>query len=152
MTSIRDDVHDDDFIRIALDLADTKSLNIKRRFDQLGYEHEFLRGSLCVVTTNYPRELILFKSMASRHAQILERNPVFGCRGRNKMNIQEIKKMSRIERVQTMEALWDSLIDEESEVESPEWHQDILEERKRKIESGEAEFISLKELRATRKS
>jgi nucleoid-associated protein YgaU len=28
-----------------------------------------------VVTTNYPRELMLFKSMASRHAQILERNP-----------------------------------------------------------------------------
>ncbi len=68
------------------------------------------------------------------------------------MNIQEIKKMSKIERLQAMEALWDSLIDEEAEIESPEWHQDILEERKRKIESGEAEFISLEELRATRKS
>ena len=68
------------------------------------------------------------------------------------MNIQEIKKMSRIERLQAMEALWDSLIDEESEIESPEWHQDILEERKRKIENGKAEFITLEELRATRKS
>ncbi len=68
------------------------------------------------------------------------------------MNIQEIKKMSRTERLQAMEALWDSLIDEESEIESPEWHQDILEERKRKIENGKAEFISLEELRATRKS
>ena len=67
------------------------------------------------------------------------------------MNIQEIKKMSRIERLQVMEALWDSLIDEESEIESPEWHQDILEERKRKMESGEAEFISLEKLRASRK-
>lgn len=67
------------------------------------------------------------------------------------MNIQEIKKMSRIERLQAMEALWDSLIDEDSEVESPEWHQDILEERKRKIEAGEAEYISLEELRASRK-
>jgi hypothetical protein len=47
VTSIRDDVHND-FIRIALDLADTKSLNIQRRFDQLGHEHEFLRGSWCV--------------------------------------------------------------------------------------------------------
>ena len=55
----------------------------------------------------------------------------------------EIKKMSRMERLQAMEALWDSLIDEESEVESPEWHRDILEERKRKIEKGKAEFISL---------
>ena len=68
------------------------------------------------------------------------------------MNIQEIKKMSRIERLQAMEALWDSLLDEESEMASPEWHRDVLEERKRKIEIGEAEFISLEKLRASRKS
>ena len=68
------------------------------------------------------------------------------------MNTPEIKKMSRIERLQTMEALWDSLIDEESEIESPEWHRDILEERKRKIENGKGEFISLEKLRASRKS
>ncbi len=68
------------------------------------------------------------------------------------MNTIEIKKMSMRERLQAMEALWDSLLDEESEIESPEWHHDILEERKRKIENGKAEFISLEELRATRKS
>ena len=68
------------------------------------------------------------------------------------MNIQEIKKMSRIERLQAMEALWDSLLAEESEMASPEWHRDVLEERKRKIEIGEAEFISLEKLRASRKS
>jgi putative addiction module component (TIGR02574 family) len=68
------------------------------------------------------------------------------------MNTLEIKKMSRIERLQAMEALWDSLIDEESEIKSPEWHRDILEERKRKIETGKAEFISLEKLRASRKS
>ena len=67
------------------------------------------------------------------------------------MNIQEIKKMSKIERLQAMEALWDSLIDEESEIESPEWHRDVLEERRRKIETGKAEFISLEEVRASRK-
>jgi putative addiction module component (TIGR02574 family) len=68
------------------------------------------------------------------------------------MNTLEIKKMSRIERLQAMEALWDSLLAEEGEIESPEWHRDILEERKRKIEAGEAEFISLERLRASRKS
>ncbi|MGA7878885.1 MAG: addiction module protein [Desulfoferrobacter sp.] len=68
------------------------------------------------------------------------------------MNTLEIKKMSRIERLQAMEALWDSLIHEELEFESPEWHRGILEERKRKIESGKAEFISLEKLRANRKS
>jgi putative addiction module component (TIGR02574 family) len=68
------------------------------------------------------------------------------------MNIQEMKKMSKIERLQAMEALWDSLLDEESEMESPEWHRDVLEERKGKIETGKAEFISLEKLRASRKS
>jgi len=68
------------------------------------------------------------------------------------MNTLEIKKMSRIERLQAMEALWDSLLGEEAEIESPEWHRGILEERKKKIETGEAEFISLEKLRASRKS
>ena len=68
------------------------------------------------------------------------------------MDTSEIKKMSVIERLQAMEALWDSLLDEKSEIESPEWHRDIIEERKRKIENGKAEFISLKELKASRKS
>ena len=68
------------------------------------------------------------------------------------MNTIEIKKMSVIERLQAMETLWDSLVDEESEIESPQWHREILEERKRKIENGKAEFMSLEELKATRKS
>ena len=68
------------------------------------------------------------------------------------MNTLEIKRMSTKERLQVMEALWDSFMEEDSKIESPEWHRDILEERKRKIENGEAEFISLNELRASRKS
>ena len=68
------------------------------------------------------------------------------------MDTIEIKKMSVVERLQAMEALWDSLLDEESDIESPEWHREILEERKRKIENGKTEFISLEELRARRKS
>ncbi len=68
------------------------------------------------------------------------------------MDAQEIKKMSRAERLATMEALWDSLVEEESEIESPEWHRDVLAERKRKIEAGKAEFISLEKLRASRRS
>ncbi len=68
------------------------------------------------------------------------------------MDVREIRKMSRAERLATMEALWDSLVEEEGEIESPEWHREVLEERKRKIESGKAEFISLEKLRASRKS
>jgi putative addiction module component (TIGR02574 family) len=68
------------------------------------------------------------------------------------MNMIEIRKMSIIERLQAMEALWDSLLHEESQIESPEWHRDILEERRKKIDKGKAEFISLEELKASRKS
>lgn len=67
------------------------------------------------------------------------------------MNTQEIRNMSRVERLRTMEALWGSLVDEEPEVRSPEWHRDVLEDRKRMIDAGQAEFISLGELRASRK-
>ncbi len=67
------------------------------------------------------------------------------------MNIAEIEKMSIIERLQTMESIWDSLLHEDTEIESPDWHQDILTERKRNIENGKAGFISLDELKASRK-
>ena len=63
------------------------------------------------------------------------------------MNTLEINKMSKIEMLQAMEAFWDALINEEAEIESPEWHGDILEERKRKMEKGNAEFLSLEKLR-----
>ncbi len=67
------------------------------------------------------------------------------------MDTREIKKMSRAERLAAMEALWESLQEDESEMESPPWHQSVLEERKQKIESGQAEFISIEMLRASRK-
>ncbi len=64
------------------------------------------------------------------------------------MMITEIRKMSVIERLQAMEELWDSLCHEEIEIESPEWHKDILEARRKKIKNGEAEFTSLKDLKS----
>ena len=60
----------------------------------------------------------------------------------------EIKNMSTIERLQTMEFIWDSLIYDGSKIDSPDWHKTILTERKKKIENGTAEFISIKDLKA----
>lgn len=65
------------------------------------------------------------------------------------MDTAEIKKMSVIERLQATEALWDSLLYKESEIESPEWHQDILEDREKKIKNGKAEFIALEDLKSS---
>ena len=64
------------------------------------------------------------------------------------MNTSEIKRMSTIERLQTMEAIWDSLLYDEAEIESPEWHKNILEERKKKIDEGKAKFFSVEEVKA----
>lgn len=67
------------------------------------------------------------------------------------MRIADIKKMSTAERLQTMEALWDSLLYENGDIESPQWHEQILEKRKEKIRSGNAKFISLSELKERQK-
>ena len=59
----------------------------------------------------------------------------------------EISQMSLQERLQTMEALWDSLNHESVEIKPPEWHEKILSERTEKIKNGDANFISLDELK-----
>ncbi len=64
------------------------------------------------------------------------------------MTIAEISKMSVHERLQAMEALWDSLIHESVEIKSPKWHEKILLERKEKIKNGKANFISIGELKS----
>lgn len=64
------------------------------------------------------------------------------------MTMAETSKMSVPERIQTIEALWNSLSREPAGIKPPEWHEEILAERKEKIESGNANFISLKELKS----
>lgn len=64
------------------------------------------------------------------------------------MTITEIKEMSTIERIQTMELLWDALSHEnEDKIVSPAWHEEVLKLRKKKIESGETKFISFEQLK-----
>lgn len=52
--------------------------------------------------------------------------------------------MSTIDRLKTMEVIWDSFLYDESDIVPPEWHENILAARKSKIEQGDAEFISIK--------
>ena len=49
----------------------------------------------------------------------------------------QIEKMSREEKLQTMEALWTDLSKVESEVESPSWHADVLRETQERVGGGE---------------
>jgi len=59
----------------------------------------------------------------------------------------EIEKMSLDERLQTMELLWASLARTPDAVPSPAWHGEVLAARMAKIERGEAEFLTVPELK-----
>ena len=63
------------------------------------------------------------------------------------MHRDDIARMSVSERIQTMEDLWDSLLHDQASLLSPSWHEDLLVERKRRIDSGEARFLTLDELK-----
>ena len=51
----------------------------------------------------------------------------------------DLKHLTTPEKLRLMEALWHELSD--SDVQSPEWHKDVLAERDRLITSGEDSFI-----------
>jgi hypothetical protein len=49
-----------------------------------------------------------------------------------------LDQMSVAEKLQAMEAIWNSLCVRPEDVPSPEWHGRVPAERKRRLESGEA--------------
>jgi hypothetical protein len=56
---------------------------------------------------------------------------------------EEVSRLSTAERLQAMEWLWASLSKRSEEIESPEWHGEVLAERKAKVDSGDAQFLSV---------
>lgn len=65
------------------------------------------------------------------------------------MTITEIKALPVSERIMLMEEIWDSLCHEQEQIESPLWHQDILNDRLELLNSKQATLISLQELKNT---
>ena len=63
------------------------------------------------------------------------------------MSITEIKSMSREEQLLAMELLWDELCHHGAELDTPQWHKDILEMRHAKMAEGNAEYLTLEELK-----
>lgn len=52
-----------------------------------------------------------------------------------------IDRMTVGEKLMAMEALWDALCRDEQQVPVQEWHKQLLDERQRQIDAGEAEFV-----------
>jgi len=60
---------------------------------------------------------------------------------------EEVSRLSKAERLQAMEWLWASLSKEQRDLESPEWHGEVLAARKAKADAGEAQFLSVEPLK-----
>jgi Putative addiction module component len=53
-----------------------------------------------------------------------------------------LDKMTVAEKLRAMEEIWADLSRNESQIESPAWHGDVLREREAKVKSGREKFIS----------
>ncbi len=59
-----------------------------------------------------------------------------------------LNEMTLEEKLQTMEALWEDLSHHAENIESPEWHREILQGRQQQIESGQAKFVDWEQAKA----
>ena len=57
----------------------------------------------------------------------------------------QIEQMSRIEKLQVMEAIWADLSKSENDVESPVWHEVALKETERVLADGNERIIDWEE-------
>ena len=59
-----------------------------------------------------------------------------------------LASMTVAEKIQLLEAIWDDLCTKPGDVQSPEWHQAVLAERTRRLESGKVTVSSWDEAKA----
>lgn len=59
----------------------------------------------------------------------------------------DVEQMSTLEKLQVIESIWDSLRQSPPQIQSPDWHGDILDTRKQKILAGEANFLTLDQVK-----
>ncbi len=52
-----------------------------------------------------------------------------------------VEKMSIEEKIQTMETIWDDLCKKADSIESPTWHEKVLNDRENYISNGEDVFV-----------
>ena len=57
------------------------------------------------------------------------------------ITLTEIEQLPLHEKLIVMEALWNGITRQEDQLEVPQWHKDILDEREKLIQSGKAQFI-----------
>ena len=53
-----------------------------------------------------------------------------------------LDKMTNLDKIAVMEKLWDDLCREPESIQSPKWHQEVLETREKELTEGKAKFKS----------
>ncbi len=62
--------------------------------------------------------------------------------------IPAIEDMTASQKVELMEALWKAMSQKPEEIESPDWHREVLEERERALANGEIELMDWEDAKA----
>lgn len=60
-------------------------------------------------------------------------------------DMAEIKQLSREEKLRVMEAIWEDLSSEDQSIQSPAWHESILQETEQRVQSGQEQAFDWKE-------
>ena len=64
------------------------------------------------------------------------------------MSLNDIYNLPASEKLHLIEQLWDRLDD--ADIVSPNWHKEVLDDRKRRYDNGEVKTISLEEFKKQR--
>jgi putative addiction module component (TIGR02574 family) len=68
-------------------------------------------------------------------------SPWISCINTLMIALADIHELPLHEKLRMMEALWDGIAPLEAEMEVPQWHKDLLDEREQLILDGKAKFI-----------
>jgi hypothetical protein len=60
-------------------------------------------------------------------------------------DIMAINPLSREEKLQVMEAIWEDLSSEDHSLQSPEWYESMLRETEQRVQSGDEQILDWKE-------
>ena len=57
------------------------------------------------------------------------------------IGLEDIKRMSLQEKLETLETLWGEIAQTEEGIPVPAWHQELLDQRENLIKAGKAKFL-----------
>ena len=63
------------------------------------------------------------------------------------MDIAEIQRLSLNEKLQLMEALWEDLRSKGGEIPVPDWHKELLDQRRKAVEAGQEEVLDWEQVK-----